>query len=215
MWNTTVCPQRQQSPKLYFSFNAKVTRSLTLVSFERASLVSMHAKYEVLSLTVQKLQRRLKLTTDRQTNKQTGQKQYAPDHSIRAIKIRHSYFDVRGKLLAQAFVSYEGWGSWFVCWLVGYCLKSYSAICQRYNDGTTPSSTCCRVQMLWVSMVLWIAILTLKRIRTPESVLPLAVHPIMACQQYVQNRQPLDHESVVPRRAKEGEGMLHALRHFT
>ena len=47
-----------------------------------------------LSLTVQKLQRRLKLTTDRQTDKQTnrqtdrrtGQKQYAPDHSIRGHK---------------------------------------------------------------------------------------------------------------------------------
>ena len=38
-------------------------------------------------LTVQKLQRRLKLTTDRQTEKQTGQKQYAPDHSIRGIKL--------------------------------------------------------------------------------------------------------------------------------
>ena len=39
-----------------------------------------------LSLTVQKLKRRLKLTTSRQTNRQTdkqaGQKQYAPDHSI-------------------------------------------------------------------------------------------------------------------------------------
>ena len=31
---------------------------------------------------VQKLKQRLKLTTDRQTNKQTGQKQYAPDHLI-------------------------------------------------------------------------------------------------------------------------------------
>ena len=47
-----------------------------------------------LSLTVQKLQRRLKLTTDRQTNKQTdkqtdrqtGQNKYAPDHSIRGHK---------------------------------------------------------------------------------------------------------------------------------
>ena len=55
-----------------------------------------------LSLTFQKLQQRLKLTTDRQidrltdrqtnrqtdkqTNKQTGQKQYAPDHSIRGHK---------------------------------------------------------------------------------------------------------------------------------
>ena len=48
-----------------------------------------------LSLTVQKLQRRLKLTTDKQTDRQTdnqtdrqtGQEQHAPDHSIRGIKI--------------------------------------------------------------------------------------------------------------------------------
>ena len=39
-----------------------------------------------LSLTVQQLSRRLKLTTDKQTNKQTGQKQYAPDHSVRGHK---------------------------------------------------------------------------------------------------------------------------------
>ena len=44
-----------------------------------------------LSLTVQKLERRLKFTTDRQTDRQadrqTGQKQYAPDHSSRGIKM--------------------------------------------------------------------------------------------------------------------------------
>ena len=42
---------------------------------------------KALSLVVQKLEQMLKLTTDkqinRQTNKQTGQKQYAPDYSIR------------------------------------------------------------------------------------------------------------------------------------
>ena len=131
----------------------------------------------------------------------------------------HSNFNVDGKLLAQAFVSCEGWGSLFVCLLAGYCLKSYSAIFQIYIDGTTPSSTCCRVLMLLGSTVLWLAILTLKRVRTPESVLPSAVHPIMACRQYDQNRWPLDHEystlSAVPRQASEGEGRLHALRHFT
>ena len=43
-----------------------------------------------LSLTAQKLKRRLKLTTD----KQTGQKQYAPDHSIRGHKnqMANNYF---------------------------------------------------------------------------------------------------------------------------
>ena len=39
-----------------------------------------------LSLTVQKLQRMLKLTTDKQTDKQARQKQYASDHSIRGHK---------------------------------------------------------------------------------------------------------------------------------
>ena len=53
-----------------------------------------------------------------------------------------------------------------VCLLVGW---SFSAIFQRYIDGTTPSSTCFRVPMLWVSRVLWLAILTLKRVRMPES----------------------------------------------
>ena len=41
LWNTTVCPWQQQSRKSYFSFKVKVkdTKSLTLVSLERASLV--------------------------------------------------------------------------------------------------------------------------------------------------------------------------------
>ena len=40
LWNT-LCPRWQQSPKSYFSFKVKVkvTKSVTLLSFERASLV--------------------------------------------------------------------------------------------------------------------------------------------------------------------------------
>ena len=44
------------------------------------------------SLTVQKLQWMLKLTTDKQTNRQTGQKQYAPNHSIRGHKKTFHFF---------------------------------------------------------------------------------------------------------------------------
>ena len=41
LWNTTVCPGGNKGEKAIFSFKVKVkvTRSLTLVSFERASLV--------------------------------------------------------------------------------------------------------------------------------------------------------------------------------
>ena len=51
----------------------------------------MHAKYEVSISYCSYSDRMLKLTTDkqtaRQTNKQTGQKQYALDHLIWGIKI--------------------------------------------------------------------------------------------------------------------------------
>ena len=49
----------------------------------------MHAKYEVSTSNGSKVIANVKVDnrqTDRQTNKQTGQKQYAPDHSIRGIK---------------------------------------------------------------------------------------------------------------------------------
>ena len=71
-------------------FSTKVTRSLTLVSFERASIVE-HAcqiwslclfTYGSKAIANVKVDNRQK---DRQTNKQTGQ-QYAPDHSIWGIK---------------------------------------------------------------------------------------------------------------------------------
>ena len=49
----------------------------------------MHAKYEVSISYGSKVIANVKVDnrqTDRQTNKETGQKQYAPDHSIRGHK---------------------------------------------------------------------------------------------------------------------------------
>ena len=49
----------------------------------------MHTKYEVSTSNGSKVIANVKVDnrqTDRQTNKQTGQKQYAPDHSIRGHK---------------------------------------------------------------------------------------------------------------------------------
>ena len=80
-------PSGNKVQKAIFSFKVKVkvTRSLTLVSLERASLGSMHAKYEVSISYGSKVKAKVKVDnrqTDRQTNRETGQKQYAPDHSI-------------------------------------------------------------------------------------------------------------------------------------
>ena len=92
-----VCETLQYAPggnkveKAIFSFKVKVkvTRSLTLVSFGRASLVEYacqiwslyllhtHAKYEVSISNSSKVIAKVKVD-NRQTNKQTGQKQYAP-----------------------------------------------------------------------------------------------------------------------------------------
>ena len=88
-----VCETLQYAPggnkveKAIFSFKVKVkvTRSLSLVSFERAS--SMHANYEVSISFGSKVIAKVKVD-NRQTNRQTGQKQYAPDHSIRGHKKR-------------------------------------------------------------------------------------------------------------------------------
>ena len=55
-------------------------------------------KMKSLSLMVLKLWRRLKFTTDRQTIKQTGQKQYAPDHSIKRPKKVKKLFSLTCKL---------------------------------------------------------------------------------------------------------------------
>ena len=45
----------------------------------------MHAKYEVSITYSLKVIAKVKVD-NRQTNRQTGQKQYAPDHSTRGIK---------------------------------------------------------------------------------------------------------------------------------
>ena len=45
LWNTNA-PVDNKDQIVYFSINVKVSRPLTLVSFEKDSL-SMHAKYEV------------------------------------------------------------------------------------------------------------------------------------------------------------------------
>ena len=52
--------------------------------------------------------RRLKLTTDKQTNRQTGkltgQKQYAPYHSIRGHKNRQTILERRAKITNKVFI---------------------------------------------------------------------------------------------------------------
>ena len=78
-----------KSKKLFFSFKVKVkvTRSFTLISFERVSLVEYACQiWSLLSLTVQKLIAKVKVD-NRQTDRQIGQKQYAPDHLIWGIKM--------------------------------------------------------------------------------------------------------------------------------
>ena len=48
-----------------------------------------------LSLTVQKLKQRLKLTTDRQTDRQNKNNNYALDHSIRGHKNDEKFEQVK------------------------------------------------------------------------------------------------------------------------
>ena len=83
-------PGGNKVQKAIFSFKVKVkvTRSLTLVSFERVSLEELEARYEVSISYGSKVTAKVKVDnrqtnrqTDRQTNR-TGQKQYAPDNSI-------------------------------------------------------------------------------------------------------------------------------------
>ena len=50
----------------------------------------MHAKYEVSTSNGSQIKAKVKVD-DRQTNRQTGQKQYTPDHSIRGIKIKEDF----------------------------------------------------------------------------------------------------------------------------
>ena len=83
--NTTVCPRRQQSRKSYFKLQGETQGHKVIdLGFIWKGIICgvCMPNMKSLSLTVQKLLRRLKLTTDRQTDKQTdrqtGQKQYAP-----------------------------------------------------------------------------------------------------------------------------------------
>ena len=66
-------PAATKSKKAIFSFKVevKVTRSLTLVSFKRASLVEYACQIWSLYLLQFKSYSELKLTTDKQTDKQT------------------------------------------------------------------------------------------------------------------------------------------------
>ena len=87
-----VCETLQYAPgdnkveKAIFSFKVKVkiTRSLTLVSFERVSVCMPNMKS--LSLCGSKVIAKVKVD-----NRQTGQKQYAPDHLIRGHKNVQKY----------------------------------------------------------------------------------------------------------------------------
>ena len=76
-------PGGNKVQKAILSFN--VTRSLTLVSFTRASLVEYACQIRIFIPYSSKVIANVKVynrQTNRQTDKQTGQKQYAPDHSI-------------------------------------------------------------------------------------------------------------------------------------
>ena len=74
-----LCPRGNKVQKSYFraKVKVKVTMSLTLASFERASLVEYACQVSTSNGSMLKL-RTDKQKTDKQTDKQTGQKQYAP-----------------------------------------------------------------------------------------------------------------------------------------
>ena len=87
-------PGGNKVQKAIFNFDVKVTRSLTLVSFERVSVVEYACQIWSLYFLGSKVIAKVKVDnrqtdkqTDRQINRQTGQKQYAADHSIREHKI--------------------------------------------------------------------------------------------------------------------------------
>ena len=77
-------PAAEKSAEAIFSAKVKVTRSSTLVSFERQSLVetpSMHAIYEVFISNILNVIAKVKVD-NRQTDGKTEQNQYAPDLSM-------------------------------------------------------------------------------------------------------------------------------------
>ena len=98
----SIPPGGNKVQKAILSFKVKVkvkiTRSLSVVSFERASLVEYACQiwslyllrfksYSEDGITDKRMDGRTDRQTNRQTDKQTGQKQYAPDHSIRGNKL--------------------------------------------------------------------------------------------------------------------------------
>ena len=79
---------KDQKAILSFKVKVKVIRSLTLMSFERVSLVEYECQIWSQYLLRFKSYSEGKSwqQIDKQTDRQTGQKQYAPDHSIRGHK---------------------------------------------------------------------------------------------------------------------------------
>ena len=96
----TLCPRWQQRLKrLLLAQRSKLRSQVAQRSKSRSQghwpwchfkghhYLSMHDKYEPSISNGSKVTAKCsKLTTDKQTNKQTGQKQYTPDHSIRGHK---------------------------------------------------------------------------------------------------------------------------------
>ena len=125
-------PGGNKVQKAIFSFKVKVDviRSLTLVSFERVSFVEYECQIpgmKFLSLMVQVI---AKVKVDnRQTNKQTGQKQYAPDHSIQGHKnqgvfVKHYIYCMTPAAAAtkskRLSLASKSQGHWLSCHLKGF-----------------------------------------------------------------------------------------------
>ena len=86
LWNT-MPPAATKSKKLFLASRSKPRSQghWPWCHLKGLHKLSMHAKYEVSISYGSKVISKVKVD-DRQTNRQTGQKQYAPDHSIRAHK---------------------------------------------------------------------------------------------------------------------------------
>ena len=102
LWNTDYAPAATKSKRLFLEQRSK---SRSQGHWHRCHLKghhkwSMHAKYEVSTSNGSKVIANVKIDnrqnkqTDGQTKKQTEQKQYAPDNSIRGIK-RISVLQIR------------------------------------------------------------------------------------------------------------------------
>ena len=105
-----------------FKVKVKVTRSLTLVSFEGHHKWSMHAKYEVSISYGSKVIAKVKVD-----NRQTGQKQYAPDHSIRGHKNTHTLWDPNSNVPIQTDPYHRA---------IGTCDKAQVLLYMSYTQST-------------------------------------------------------------------------------